>query len=72
MNWSGTHKLARVSQLVTPSSELEICSILRACKNKIRPIGSGLTFENVVKVLDLGEEAVLMSLEKMTGLISWD
>jgi len=42
--------------------------LFRSCK--VRPIGSGLTFENVVKVMDMGEDAILMSLEQMSGLIS--
>lgn len=68
-NWSGSVK-AEPTAILYPSSEDEVIAIVKKAKNskqKIRMVGSGHSFSRILEANQL-----LVSLDKMQGLISYD
>ncbi len=65
-NWSGLEQ-CWPARRAAPASEVELTALLRAAPAPVRPVGSGHSFTALVPT-----EGTLLSLDRMTGLVSHD
>ena len=70
MNWSGACALASVNQIRTPKKESDLIKLLLK-NNKIRPLGSGLTYEPVSSIYEENGEAILVDLKNKKGIVRY-
>jgi UDP-N-acetylenolpyruvoylglucosamine reductase len=68
-NWSQVTKLAKSNQIIYPSTEQDVQNLVKDCSSKIRVIGSGLSYEGLASIISEDENAMLMSLERLTGFV---
>ncbi|KAJ1529066.1 hypothetical protein HK096_009474, partial [Nowakowskiella sp. JEL0078] len=72
-NWSGVVVLAKDNQLVHADSVSEIQSIIKSTDGIIRVIGSGLSYEPLVRVLPsntMPRKGTLLNLKSVKGLLA--
>eukprot|EP00761_Pharyngomonas_kirbyi_P014142 gb/GECH01014172.1/.p1 GENE.gb/GECH01014172.1/~~gb/GECH01014172.1/.p1 ORF type:complete len:494 (+),score=90.29 gb/GECH01014172.1/:1-1482(+) len=75
-NWSGINVLAKESHVICPKSGAEVQEIFRKPNVNIRMIGSGLSFEPIVRVKEQGFQnkhnntnVILLSMKNLTGVV---
>ena len=70
MNWSGVRALANINQIRTPRNESDLIKLLSK-KNKIRPLGSGLSYESVNSIYEENSSAILVDLKNKKGMVRY-
>lgn len=75
-NWSGINVLAKDSQVLCPSTVEEVCEIFKKPFLNIRMIGSGLSFEPIVRLKEQGlnnndtpDNFALLSMKNLSGVV---
>ena len=69
-NWSGIKCIARRSQINHPKNDAEVSNLIKKAKSKVHIVGSALSYEKIMTVPLDDAEAMLLSLDQFTGLIS--
>ncbi|KAJ3180194.1 hypothetical protein HDU85_004197 [Gaertneriomyces sp. JEL0708] len=65
-NWSGVHPIAKRSQIHRPTSEEELCHLVRRAR-QVCAVGKGLSYEKISSI-STEDDAILVDLKHFSGL----